>query len=129
MANVSSALKPLWKAAKAGAESAAFYRGVLSVVAVADTFVEMSGWGKGMVWINGHALARFWSVGPQYTHYCPAGWLVQGNNELIIFETEGAPRANLTVGFMAEHLSVADVYVNFWGRSETGQQADVNMPI
>jgi beta-galactosidase len=58
MANVSAALKPLWKPTTA-AKSAAFYRGALSVAAVADTFFEMSGWGKGMVWVNGHALARF----------------------------------------------------------------------
>lgn len=51
-----------------------------------DTYLDMSAWGKGVVWLNGHNLGRYWNVGPQQTLYIPAEWLVTGKNELIIFE-------------------------------------------
>ena len=46
----------------------------------------MSNWGKGVVWINGHNLGRYWQVGPQQTIYVPAEWLKKGINEIEIFE-------------------------------------------
>jgi beta-galactosidase len=51
-----------------------------------DTYLDMSTWGKGVVWVNGHNLGRYWNVGPQQTLYIPAEWLVKGKNELIILE-------------------------------------------
>jgi beta-galactosidase len=51
-----------------------------------DTYLDMSAWGKGVVWLNGHNLGRYWNVGPQQTLYIPAEWLVTGNNELIVLE-------------------------------------------
>ena len=57
-----------------------------------DTFVDMSGWGKGVVFINGFNLGRFWEVGPQKRLYLPAPLLHLGTNELIVFETEGKVR-------------------------------------
>ncbi len=51
-----------------------------------DTYLDMSAWGKGVVWLNGHNLGRYWNVGPQQTLYIPAEWLVTGKNELIVFE-------------------------------------------
>ncbi|MCR5032254.1 MAG: beta-galactosidase [Lachnospiraceae bacterium] len=54
-----------------------------------DTFLDMSGWGKGIVYINGFNLGRFWEIGPQVTLYVPGPLLQNGVNEIIIFETEG----------------------------------------
>lgn len=51
-----------------------------------DTYLDMSKWGKGCVWINGHNLGRYWEIGPQQTIYVPAEWLKKGKNELIVFE-------------------------------------------
>jgi beta-galactosidase len=48
----------------------------------------MRGWGKGHVWINGHHLGRFWKIGPQQTLFCPAPWLRNGANEIIVLELE-----------------------------------------
>ena len=45
--------------------------------------------GKGAVWINGHALGRFWNVGPQQTLYVPAPYLKQGRNEVVVFTFGG----------------------------------------
>ncbi len=36
-----------------------------------DTFLDMRTWGKGVAWINGHALGRFWNIGPTQTMYVP----------------------------------------------------------
>ena len=55
----------------------------------ADTFLDMSGWGKGVVFINGFTLGRFWDIGPQKRLYIPAPLLKKGVNELRIIETEG----------------------------------------
>jgi len=41
--------------------------------------------GKGAVWINGHALGRFWNLGPEQTVYVPAPWLRKGINEVVVF--------------------------------------------
>ena len=49
----------------------------------------MRGWGKGAAWINGHALGRFWNVGPQQTLYVPAPWLNIGANEVVVFTLGG----------------------------------------
>ena len=66
----------------------AVYRGVLSLdKQPVDTFLSMSGWKKGIVFINGHNLGRYWTpLGPQQALYVPAPVLAQGKNEIIIFE-------------------------------------------
>lgn len=66
----------------------AFYRGFFNVDQVADTFLNPKGWTKGCAFINGFHIGRYWTVGPQLTLYVPAGILKQGQNELVIFETE-----------------------------------------
>lgn len=67
----------------------AFYRFTLDVDEAADTFLELPGWGKGCVFLNGFNLGRFWEIGPQKRLYIPAPLLVQGKNEIVVFETEG----------------------------------------
>jgi len=59
----------------------------------ADTFLELPGSGKGMVFLNGFALGRFWDVGPQKRLYIPAPLLLKGRNTLRIAETEGRFRS------------------------------------
>jgi len=66
----------------------AFYRGHFDLQDVGDTFLDTRNWGKGAVWINGHALGRFWNLGPQQTLYVPAPWLHQGSNEVVVFAQE-----------------------------------------
>jgi len=53
---------------------------------VADTYFDMSNWGKGVVWVNGHNLGRYWYIGPQQTIYVPAEWLKKGKNKITILE-------------------------------------------
>lgn len=72
-----------------------FYRGTFNVDHPADTFLDTSQLGKGQLWINGHAMGRFWSIGPQKTLYLPGPWLKQGSNEIIVFDFDS--KANRTV--------------------------------
>jgi beta-galactosidase len=64
----------------------AFYRGEFIVEKPGDTFLDTRGWGKGAVWVNGHALGRFWDIGPQETLYLPGAWLRQGKNVVVVFD-------------------------------------------
>lgn len=61
-------------------------RGSFLLSRTGDSFLDMRGWGKGAAWINGHALGRYWDIGPQQTLYVPGCWLKKGVNDLILFE-------------------------------------------
>lgn len=65
---------------------ARFYKGQFNLTQTADTYFDMSGYSKGIVYINGHNLGRYWNIGPQQRLYCPAGWLKKGNNDIIVFD-------------------------------------------
>ncbi|MBO5033251.1 MAG: beta-galactosidase [Lachnospiraceae bacterium] len=67
----------------------AFYRFELEAEETGDTFLELEGWGKGCVFLNGFNLGRYWEIGPQKRLYIPAPLLKQGRNEIVVFETEG----------------------------------------
>jgi hypothetical protein len=71
-----------------------FFKGEFRLNEVADTYFDLSGYQKGVVWVNGHNLGRYWNIGPQQRLYCPAGWLNNGLNEIILFDfhmTEAVP--------------------------------------
>ncbi len=67
----------------------AFYRFTFQVEEKGDTFLDFAGWGKGCVFVNGFNIGRFWEIGPQKRLYIPAPLLKEGENEIILFETEG----------------------------------------
>ncbi|XP_071440974.1 beta-galactosidase-1-like protein 2 [Hetaerina americana] len=52
----------------------------------ADTWLDFSQWGKGIAFVNGFHLGRYFSAGPPKTLYIPAPLLKSGTNEVIIFE-------------------------------------------
>ena len=66
-----------------------YYRGTFELKKTGDTFLNMEAWGKGQVFINGHAVGRFWSIGPQQTLYVPGCWLKKGKNEVIVLDVIG----------------------------------------
>ncbi len=66
-----------------------YYRGTFNLKKVGDTFLNFETWGKGQVWVNGHAMGRFWSIGPQQTLYIPGCWLKKGENEIIVQDIVG----------------------------------------
>lgn len=61
----------------------AYYKATFKLDETGDTFLDMSTWGKGMVWVNGHAIGRFWEIGPQQTLYMPGCWLKKGETRLL----------------------------------------------
>jgi len=66
-----------------------FYSGSFEVDRVGDTFLDMRGWSKGVVWVNGHNLGRYWNIGPQQTLYLPGCWLNPGRNDLLVLDLFG----------------------------------------
>ena len=70
-----------------------YYRGYFNLTKVGDTFLNFETWGKGQVWVNGHALGRIWSIGPQQTLYVPGCWLKKGQNEIIVLDVVGPKEA------------------------------------
>ncbi|SFW46561.1 glycoside hydrolase family 35 protein [Chitinophaga sancti] len=77
---------PVVKAGKAGVNEPVLREGSFKVNKVGDTYLDMSQWGKGVVWVNGHNLGRYWEVGPQQTVFVPAEWLKQGENSIAVLE-------------------------------------------
>jgi len=78
-------------AAKAGERDGmkgGHFRGMFALKNVADTFFDMSKWGKGTLYVNGRNLGRYWEIGPQLSLYCPASFLKRGENSVDIIELE-----------------------------------------
>uniref|UniRef100_UPI00398E388D beta-galactosidase-1-like protein 2 isoform X2 n=1 Tax=Pristiophorus japonicus TaxID=55135 RepID=UPI00398E388D len=87
----------------------AFFYGILHVESLPyDTFIKLKGWEKGVVFVNGMNLGRYWDIGPQQTLYLPAPWIQHGSNEIIIFEE-----------------SIAGKTVEFVNRPDLGQTQHV----
>ena len=70
-----------------------YHRGYFNLKKVGDTFLNFETWGKGQVWVNGHAMGRIWSIGPQQTLYIPGCWLKKGQNEVIVLDVVGPKEA------------------------------------
>lgn len=73
----------------------AFWRGSFDLEEVGDTFLDVSAWGKGVVWINGRNLGRYWNIGPTQTLYVPRPWLKEGRNEIVVLDLIGPTEPRL----------------------------------
>ncbi|MBN1516904.1 beta-galactosidase [Candidatus Sumerlaeota bacterium] len=90
-----------------------FYRATFDIEQTGDTYLDMRGWSKGHVWVNGYHLGRYWDVGPQMTLFMPGCWLKQGANEIIVFDLEPV-----------EHPSVQGLEAPVW---ETKADDDIKL--
>ncbi|XP_012863075.2 beta-galactosidase-1-like protein 2 [Echinops telfairi] len=80
-------LPNLWKPIHDHSVGPAFFLGFLRIAnKPRDTLIKLEHWTKGVIFINGQNLGRYWSLGPQGTYYLPGVWLQPGNNEIIVFE-------------------------------------------
>ncbi|WP_106213026.1 glycoside hydrolase family 35 protein [Kineococcus rhizosphaerae] len=61
----------------------------LDVPAVADLFLDTGGWGRGVAWVNGFCLGRYWRHGPQRSLYVPAPVVRAGRNVVTVLELDG----------------------------------------
>lgn len=76
-----------WQPARTEAAAGpAFWRGTFTAPQAADTFLDLRSRGKGVVWVNGRCLGRFWNIGPTQTMYCPGPWLRAGANEIVVLD-------------------------------------------
>lgn len=92
-------LPPLkWKAgqARGKARGPAFHRGLFTATARSDTFLNMSNWGQGIVWVNGRCLGRYWNIGPTQTMYLPGPWIRAGRNEVVVLDLTGPTEARIS---------------------------------
>lgn len=64
------------------------YGGTFELQEAGDVFLDMRGWSKGAVWINGRSMGKYWYVGPQQTLYVPGPWLKKGKNEILVLDIE-----------------------------------------
>ena len=64
------------------------YSGTFQLSTLGDTFLDMEHWGKGIVFVNGINLGRYWKVGPQQTLYLPGCFLRKGLNRIVVFEQQ-----------------------------------------
>ncbi|XP_061659256.1 beta-galactosidase-1-like protein 2 isoform X2 [Syngnathoides biaculeatus] len=98
-----------WKTLPESPSFPCFFMGQLFVYGYpSDTFVKLPGWDKGVVFINGINLGRYWSIGPQQTLYLPGPFLNRGINQIIVFEEQEG-----------------DYKVNFEDTADLGMAADI----
>ena len=72
-----------------------FFKGSFTLDSTADTYLDLSAFKKGIVWVNGHNLGRYWYVGPQQHLYCPAPWLHKGKNEVVVLDLHQTEAATI----------------------------------
>lgn len=61
------------------------FKGQFSLNSVADTYLDLSNYKKGVFWVNGHNLGWHWAeAGPQRRLHCPAPWLIEGVNTIVV---------------------------------------------
>ncbi|MBE1161850.1 beta-galactosidase [Dyella acidiphila] len=71
-----------------------FFKANMRLHRQGDVYIDLRAWNKGYVWVNGHLLGRYWHIGPQQCLYCPAEWLSDGDNQILILDlhqTTAAP--------------------------------------
>ena len=82
------------------------YQGQFDVASPGDTFLDMEEWGKGIVFVNGVNLGRYWKVGPQQTLYLPGCFLKKGKNDIVIFEQQNDVRHDHVSGIDTPKLDI-----------------------
>jgi hypothetical protein len=75
-----------FKTGDSSARPGKFFRAAFELQDLGDTYLDMSRWKKGIVWVNGRNLGRYWDIGPQKRLFLPAPFLKKGLNEIIIFD-------------------------------------------
>jgi beta-galactosidase len=88
-------LKPLADA-NAINDKTQFLKGTFTLTETGDTYFDLRKYAKGVLFVNGHNLGRFWNRGPQSRLYCPASWLKKGTNTITLFNLQSTTALTLT---------------------------------
>ncbi|EPB72383.1 glycosyl hydrolase family 35 [Ancylostoma ceylanicum] len=100
------------------------YIGYFYVKEATDTFLNTTGWGKGIAILNGNNLGRYWpSEGPQHTLYVPAAFVRRGSNVLMMLELEGTSTCQET----SCSVSFVDQPIFVWEKITTGILSEVRL--
>jgi len=83
-------------AGSVGGKQGLFFTGNFNLEQTGDTYFDMSNYSKGLVFINGHNLGRYWNIGPQQRLYCPASWLIKGKNRICVFDLHSLRAATVS---------------------------------
>ena len=75
-----------WKNKSKNSNNPRLFRYNLTLNEVGDTYLNMEGWRKGYVFVNGYNLGRYWNKGPQQKIFLPGVWLKQGLNDIVVFD-------------------------------------------
>jgi beta-galactosidase len=104
---------------------AGYYRGYFTLKKTGDTFLNTSAFGKGQVYVNGHALGRYWKIGPQQTLYLPGCWLKKGRNEVIVLDVVGPDNAPTL--FAQDHPELDELHLEKSNKhNDPGLRPDLN---
>lgn len=103
----------------------AYYRATVKLDKTGDTFLDMANWSKGMVWVNGHAIGRYWEIGPQQALYVPGCWLKKGDNEIIIFDL-ASPQEAATEGLRQPILDMLKMQGSAYAHRKAGENLDLS---
>lgn len=103
----------------------AYYRSSFTLTKTGDTFLDMSSWSKGLVWVNGHAIGRYWEIGPQQTLYIPGCWLKEGVNEVIVLDM-ASPKEALSQGLRQPILDVLQGRSAAYAHRKLGEELDLS---
>lgn len=102
-----------------------YFRGKFTLKKPGDTFINTEAFGKGQVWVNGHAIGRFWNIGPQQTLYVPGCWLKKGDNEVIVLDIVGPKEGG--VAFCQDHPELDKLNLEKTGKhNNPGDRPDLN---
>jgi len=69
-----------------------FYHATFNLDKVGGSFLNLTNWSFGIVWVNGHNLGRFWDRGGLGSLFVPRQWLKQGANDITVLELNGTPK-------------------------------------
>lgn len=65
------------------------YHSELTIGTPTDTWLDLSGFGRGTLWINGQNLGRYWKVGPVQGVFLPSCFMKKDEpNEIVVMELE-----------------------------------------
>lgn len=77
-------------------EYPSFLKGTFKANSKDDCYIYMRGFKKGIVFVNGFNLGRYWEKGPQKTLYLP-GVLLRDVNTIVVFEQEGCAKREVNI--------------------------------
>jgi beta-galactosidase len=103
-----------------------FFNGTFTLSDLGETYLDMSNWHFGVVWVNGHNLGRFWDIGTSRAIYLPSVWQKKGENQITVLEL-GPPPADAEISGVANMVETPAVRPHpLWAQPAT--QPAATMP-